>query len=162
MDLKSSRCGFTLIEIILVLLLFSIIAAITIPNFSQTYKTLTLKKTADDLAYLMRYAQSRAVTKNRQMVLQFDGEFSKYWLAQSTAQEESQGEKQFERIATQMGRTFFLSDGLKIESEAQAVYFYTDGTMDKERIFVCREQRCFTISTQEQRGEVLVADSKVE
>src|SRR5262245_58839712 len=44
--------GFTLIEILLVLFLLSIVAAVTLPQFSRSYEQLTLQDATNDIAYL--------------------------------------------------------------------------------------------------------------
>ena len=75
--------GFTLIEVILVVLILSVIAGLTIPRFSSTYNRFILQKSVEDLAYIMRYAQSRAITKNRVIRLEFDSTLSQYWLTQA-------------------------------------------------------------------------------
>ncbi len=155
---KNRQAAFTLIEIILVVIVLSIIAGFAVPNFSKTYAYIQLQRSAQDLAYLMRYAQSRAVTKNTTVRLQFDEDFSAYWLAEKIKDEEEAEEEEFKRISSRLGKRFKISSGLKIamEEEAASLDFYPDGSIDKKAVNVCNEKSCFVVSTEEKRGDVQV------
>lgn len=78
----AGRGGFTLLELLLVTVVLVAIIAISAPNFSPAFRLMALKQTAHDLAYLMRYAQSRAVTYNTTVRLEFAADYSAYWLTQ--------------------------------------------------------------------------------
>ena len=155
---KNRQAAFTLIEIILVVIVLSIIAGFAVPNFSKTYAYIQLQRSAQDLAYLMRYAQSRAVTKNTTVRLQFDEDFSAYWLAEKIKDEEEAEEEEFKRISSRLGKTVKIPSGLKIEMEEEvdSLNFYPDGSIDKKAINVCNEKSCFVVSTEEKRGDVQV------
>ena len=152
--------SFTLLEIILVVLIVAVIAGLTVPNFSKTYADIELKKGAEDLAYLMRYAQSRGVMKNIKTRLEFNPEFSEYWITEAVKDDEGEQEKEFKRIPGRLGRRFNVPLGIKIELEDEFIYFYPDGSMDKEYIHVCNEKRCLVVSTKEKRGDVLVLEEE--
>ncbi len=159
---KIGSRGFTLIEIILVLVILGVIAGLTVPRIGQNFIELQLKRTANDLSYLMRYAQSRAITKNRMVRLEFDDNFSKVWLTQSTEEASPEEDnKSFERITGRLGRTLTVPDKIYLEAETVPVQFYPDGSMDRVRLYVCHEKDCLTVSTQEQRGAVRVFDYKL-
>lgn len=160
---KNSSFGFTLLEILLVAIILTIIAGMIIPNFSQTYKRLELKRTAQDIVYLMRYAQSLAVTRNIKTRFEFDSEFSKYWLSEEKPGEDFQAsEIKFERITGRLGKIFKIPPKIQLESSIQGIYFYPDGRIDKQRIYLCQDLKCLTVSTVEQRGHIWILDSKVE
>ena len=164
-SVKSNRKirSFTLVEIILVVLILSIVAGLAVPNFSRAYEQILLKKSTEDLAYLMRYAQSRAVIKNKKMRLEFDESLSKYWLTQESAEGSSADQEQaFQRIPSSVGRSFLISDKIKLEMTGSPILFFPDGQIDQLRVYLCQEEKCRTISTQEQRGRVRVFDSKLQ
>jgi len=159
--------GFTLIEIILVVLLLSVVVGLTIPNFSQTFTKTQLQKCAQDLVYTMRYAQSRATTKNRRVQLVFNTDFSQYWL--SDFLEDSRGSSDpSQKISGKMGRIFKIPSQIIIELGQNTITFYPDGSIEKERVYVClspsdkKEDLCLTISTKEQRGFVRIYDFRLE
>lgn len=149
--------GFSIIEVLLVVIILSVVAGLAIPNFSRSYHQFHLKNAADELAYVMRYAQSRAVTKNRQVRLEFDPEFSSYWITEGVDSVlESDDTQGFQKISGRFGKVFRIPDDLSIEGEASAVTFYPDGRIDRQRFSLCNEKRCFMVSTKEQRGHVRI------
>ena len=153
--------GFTLIEVILVVLILSVIAGLTIPRFSSTYNRFILQKSVEDLAYIMRYAQSRAITKNRVIRLEFDSTLSQYWLTQAEPHQIKEDPMdQFERFSGRLGKTFRVAEGINLEMQGSHIGFHPDGTIDKEHILACQESRCLTISTKVQRGHINILNSK--
>ena len=157
------REAFTLIEIILVVLILGVVVGMAVPNFSRTYATFQLKQFTEDLAYLMRYAQSRAITTNREVRLEFDPDFLQYWLTQQMVDETKiDAGLIFERITGRYGRIFKVPAEVRIETKINYMSFYSDGTMGRERIYICHEKQCLTISTQEQRGFVQIFEEKLE
>lgn len=155
--------AFTVIELILVVLILSILSGLTLPHFSRTRENFALKQQTQDLAHVMRYAQSRAVTKGKEMRLAFSPDFSSYQLTEEMEGMEGDGpqgaqeaERSFEAIAGRWGRVFPLPASIKIESEEMDIHFYADGSMDKRRISICRADQCSAISTKEQRGHVRI------
>ena len=151
--------AFTLIEIILVVLILGVVVGMAVPNFSRTYSTFQLKQFTEDLVYLMRYAQSRAITNNREIRLEFDPEFLQYWLTQQKEGEErGAGDPVFERFTGRYGRIFKVPPELRIKTGMNTVSFYPDGTIARARMDVCRDEKCLTISTKEQRGFVQVLE----
>ena len=161
--MRQSTQGFTFVEIILVILMMGVIAAMAIPNFSRTYLRFQLQQCTEDLAYLMRYAQSRAVAKGQMVRLEFDSEFRHYRLTQNNADDSfADAEQNFINIAGRLGRKVNIPQEIRVETSDPLVYFYTDGNMEKQRIYICLKEHCQTVSTQEQRGFVQVFDSRVE
>ena len=149
-----SQGAFTLIEILLVVLVLAVIVGISIPNFQNTYQKFSLKKNVDDVLYTMRYAQSRAVMKNLIVRLEFNEDFSQYWLTQEEPSEESTDKITFEDVDGSMGRIFNFDHEVKVESSGNAIQFYPDGNIDKLELKMCSEGGCFKVITNQQRGYV--------
>jgi prepilin-type N-terminal cleavage/methylation domain-containing protein len=74
---NASRCAFTLIEIIVVVIIISIAALIAIPVFSGASE-MQLSAAADKLAADMEYAKSLAVTTQRNHKVVFDTNADSY------------------------------------------------------------------------------------
>ena len=155
-----SRDSFTIIEILLAIVLIAIIATLAVPNFGGAYTRVQLRKTADDLAYLMRYAQSQAIVKNRIMRLEFDPSFTQYWLMEGNETPDPQNEKgNFSPVAGRLGAPVAVPKEIILTSTSPSLYLYPDGTLDQVRVDLCRKQECFSVSTHTQRGIINVFET---
>ena len=154
--------GFTLVEVLLVVIIILVIAGLSLPNFAPTFLNFQLRETSSNLAYKMRYAQSRAITQSRTCRLEFSGDYSQYWLTEDTSEDDYASEKHFEKIAGRMGRTAKIPEGVRAESALNIIHFQEDGAIDPVRIYLCRKEQCFTISTQEQPGYVHIFDFRMD
>lgn len=154
MKKSSRRDGFTLVEIILVVLILAVIASLTLPNFSRSYAQVRLRQSAQGLVDLMRYAQSRAVAHNRRVRLEFDDALSKYWLTEEAGVRTQTSPEDFHRFPGRFGRDFVLPGAVGVQTDTRPLTFFPDGSIEKGQINICLDQRCLTISTQWQRGYV--------
>ncbi len=151
----SRRKAFSLIELLLVIVLLGVVAAVSVPNFSKTYGRLRLKQTAENVQYLMNYAQSRAIIKNLSFRLQWEEGFRRCRLTEEAVRENgSPRERVFQKISGRWGREISFPSEIQVTSSLSQFEFYPDGTIDKGTISVCGQKNCYTISTQEKRGRV--------
>jgi type II secretion system protein H len=79
-DGRSARAGFTLIELILVMALLVVIAAIVTPQMSQFFRGRTLENEARRFMTLTRYGQNRAVSEGIPMLVWIDEQNRRYGL----------------------------------------------------------------------------------
>ena len=155
--------GFTVVELLLVGIVLLVVAALVSPNFSGTFKFFQLKDVASRLSYLMRYAQSSAITQENVYRLEFSGDLSSFWLKQKSQDTDQSGAEEFERIPSRLGKTFKVPTDIKLVSPRQTIDFYTDGTMDKVSVQVCyKEKKCLNVSTEEQSGYIHVFEAATE
>ena len=157
----STQQAFTLIEIILVVLVLSVVVGLTAPNLSKSLTKHQFEKSADELLNLMRYAQSRAISKGYPVQLVFNDDYREYWLAEAGQDHSDHAEDaSFERIPGRMGTTRRVPEGVELRAEdVRKIEFYTDGRMDKAEISVCKKRRCRVLSTRIQRGFIRAFDS---
>ncbi|MBN2033886.1 MAG: GspH/FimT family pseudopilin [Deltaproteobacteria bacterium] len=69
-----NRSGFTLLELLVVLVLIGLAAAMAAPRLSVTHEKLPLTTAAKNLSALLRLARSRAVTQGHSVLLYADPE----------------------------------------------------------------------------------------
>lgn len=150
--------GFTLVEILLVVLILGILAGAALPRLSHTYRQLQWQKAAEDLRDLMRYAQGRAAASGCPLRLEFAGDYSSYWLTQSSCGGQNEVQETFARFPGRLGGTFSVPKGISVTPEAAQVVFYPDGQIDKTEVSVCAGGRCRIVSTKEQRGYVWILE----
>ena len=156
--------AFTLVEIILVLLILTVIAGLSAPSLSKSLTKYQFEKSAAELINLMRYAQSRAITRSRPVRLEFNTELTEYWLTEVRSADPSveEASNEFERLSGRMGAKRRVPAELvvKIDATIAGLTFYPDGRMDKAELAVCKQERCKIISTRIQRGFIRSFDSE--
>ncbi len=79
-DYKSSR-GFTLLEILVVLVIASLMISLVPPLFSGAVSSTQLKGSARDLAIALRETRSRAIIHNSEQLVYLDLETPRYRIA---------------------------------------------------------------------------------
>ncbi len=148
--------AFTLVEMLLVMVLLAVAAAFSLPNLSRSYTRIQTQNTANNLSYMMRYAQSRAVTQNKIIRLSFNDLFNKYQLLEPSSKLPS---KEFQPIVGQWGNISVLPEHFTINSSKPSIDFFPNGEIEKTDILLCNGKECLIISTQQQRGQIEVLDA---
>ena len=100
--------------------------------------------------------------QNKILRLEFDATFESYGLSQVSVPANGGNEAAFLQITGAMGEAVHLPDDVKLSTEVSRMNFYPDGNIDRGEIMVCREKRCFTLSTKQQRGIVKVFEYSTE
>jgi type II secretion system protein H len=157
---KRVLAGFTLIEILLVMVLMAMVAVLALPNFSNSYKQMRWDQAVGDLVYGMRYAQSRAVSQGQIVRLVFDEEQQSYWLEELPPDQEEGTDQEFQRVTGSLGRVQKLPEGVEVNLPAGSVRFFPDGTIERLTIELKQGKPwnlysvCQKISTELQRGGI--------
>jgi len=128
--------GFTLIELILVLGVLALGAAMAAPSLSRFSRGRQALDGAAHLLAVMQYAQNQAVSSASPYRLHLDSAASKYWLA-------SRRDGVFSRLATEFGRDFALPQNTAAAWDASAeisarsyLEFQPDGSHDVASILL--------------------------
>ena len=149
--------GFTLIEILIVVIILAVIAGISIPNFAKSLITIELSQTAQDLLMTMRFAQSRSVLQGGVYQLVFEDGFKSYHLEQAkTDTSETEEEIIFIPMNNRWGKKHLVPSSVSVTLDRSTVRFYSDGTIEPIRIEVSNNKSKFFLSTMEQRGHVFI------
>lgn len=77
--LASAQSGFSLIELLIVLVLLGIFAAIAMPNFQRLIASNRLESATDELISQLQFARSEAVVNNRLVTVENTSGQSQRW-----------------------------------------------------------------------------------
>lgn len=150
--------GFTLLELLIVLLIISITLGFMAPAFRKTFQDIQLNSSAQDIVSLSRYAQERAIVENTALRLNIDAENGTYWLTQK-----EQDKDIFNKLAGSFSRQYSLAEGLKIETEGNVVDFYPDGEIGHMKIKITNpNNKCLVIKLKPGTGSNIVATDEFE
>ena len=128
--IKKSLTGFTLIELVLVILLVSVIAALSTPLFRRTFSDLELKGASFTMAKLINYARQTAIIEKANYKLNLDFAEGKFWI---TKRDSAAGEAEYKGIGSRYGKVFSLPGGVRFAdadgnfNEKSEIVFYPDG-----------------------------------
>ena len=79
-SLKGEANGFTLLELVLVLLLMSLIAGLTLPFVASTLDRIKLQSEVRQIASALQFARSEAISKKTLYTFNIDIDKNQYWL----------------------------------------------------------------------------------
>jgi general secretion pathway protein H len=127
------QAGFTLLELLVVLVILSVLVGVSVPQFRGTFRQLQLQVVASDVATLLTYAGRRAVASGEVLRVHFDVEGRRYWLV--TAPQGSP-EQTFERISGKFGRVSSVPASISFAPSIRDVTFYPDGRADRFELLI--------------------------
>ena len=161
---RDYRRGFTFVEILLVVGLLGVVAAMSLPNLSQSFGQVQLRTAAGDVAYLLRYAQSRAIVTTHQFRMVFALDPLSYWLEEAGAGGDgvADGEETYGRIKGRFGRTFLVPQGISLQADPSEIVLTPDGAITPVTVRVCQKQKCLLVTTRLQKGQVHVIEEGSE
>jgi prepilin-type N-terminal cleavage/methylation domain-containing protein len=155
-----NKAAFTLIELLTVIVILSVMVGLSVPNFSKSFSRMELKKTASNIAYLVRWAQARAVNENLKYQLVFLDNSRNYRILRAKSSEENFNES-FVPVPVHMGRVFSIPASVTVE-QGGSLKIYPDGTLDKIRIKLKGKNNTIGLSSMEQRGNLFIFEEDNE
>jgi len=123
--------GFTLIELILVILLISVLVGLSTPLFRKTFSALQIRNVVSNTTKIINYAQEMAIIEKTNYRANFDFEKEKYWLTKYVFSENGSA---YKKIGGKCGKTFSIPKGLTITGNDTEITFYPDGRSEKAEI----------------------------
>ena len=161
------QVGFTLIELIIVLVVLAAVLTITFPRMEAFFSGSYLKSTSRRLIGTIRYLHDRSVTTGKRLRLCYDLDENDYWI------EEENEEGEFEELKTVLGRKEALPEGIKfldiitpegkINSGQTLTLFFPKGYVTKSIIHLQNEkEEVQTLLVKGTMGQVTVYKGYVE
>jgi type II secretion system protein H len=144
--------GFTLMELVLVLVVIAICASIAAPNLRGSVKGRALPNAANSLVTTTRWCRVKAITDGLEYRLNFDIPTGKWWVTK----DDGTGTN-FVTVPDDPGREFTLTEGLKIDSltftstipasdQGAYVAFRSGGTCDPATITLSTDARTMRVT----------------
>ncbi len=128
-DSRDSRAGFSLLELIIVLLLMGLVAAVSYPSLSRGSASLNLKAAGRDVLNTLRYAKEKAITEQHGMRIVVDREKGQVRLTDDFGDGERvyllPGDIRIERLATA---------GQEVQDGPLAIRFRPNGSAESAEI----------------------------
>jgi len=91
---KAKRCGFTLVEVLVVVVIISLLAGLGGGIYMGSYKRMLVEKAARDFVLTAQYARIMAIEKQRQYKIQLDVANNGFFLATTQLDEETEQTEQ--------------------------------------------------------------------
>jgi general secretion pathway protein H len=113
---RREPAGFSLIELMVVLVVLSVLTALVVPQFGGTYSDAVLRASARKLIAVLQLAYSQAVTTGRVHRVQLDTETCRYWLEAPRPD----GDRQFAPVTNVTGAAGLLDPRIRMRLEVAA------------------------------------------
>jgi prepilin-type N-terminal cleavage/methylation domain-containing protein len=158
---KTKRCGFTLAEVLVVVIVISLLAGLGSGIYVGTHRRMLVEKAARDFVLTAQYARIMAIEKQRQYKIQLDAANNGFFLATTQLDEEGEqteqvivrnsfcrpvefeGEVMFEDIQiTPIGLQTTTED----DEEEQTIVFSPNGTAQSTVIQIGDGKTHYTVS----------------
>ncbi|HYT59169.1 MAG TPA: prepilin-type N-terminal cleavage/methylation domain-containing protein [Haliangiales bacterium] len=167
---KAGKPGFSLIELMVVLVLIGIMTALIVPEMRGTYEEALLRATTRQMVDVFSLASSRAISLNQPHRVRFDRNAGRYFIERAS-QEGEQGSgfvrardipggkgeldgrismeirKPDEALSSgsDPGMSSPLEDDLRVRDKDESIAFYADGTADAAEV-VLRDRDGFRLA----------------
>ena len=164
--------GFSLMELIVVLTLITVIAAVVVPLYSSSMAQVQLRDARNSFVSLITHAQERAVAESLEYRVYIDDKEGAYWVMRLAGMDKD--EKIFKPVSGEFGRKMFFPPYLRVERikahkdrERRAYYIacFPNGASDRATVSFRDERnhsRAFRVATQGARGRVDVGSGTAQ
>ena len=143
------QAGVTLLELLIVIALMGIVAALVVPMFGGPVSTSELRATARQLAAGLRLARSEAVSERRETFLVVDVA-GKRFKVDREAREHA--------LPSKVDLKLFTAQNDLVSENVGAIRFYPDGGSNGGRITVAAGARKFNVDIDWLTGRVAILD----
>jgi general secretion pathway protein H len=145
----SGQRGVTLLELLIVLMLMALIAAIALPIFGGGVSTTELRSSARQLAAGLRAARSEALAQRRETFLVLDVAGKRFKVDQDPREH---------RLPAAVELKLFTAQNDLVDATTGAIRFFPDGGSNGGRITVASGERKFEVDVDWLTGRVAILD----
>jgi len=137
--LRRSEPGFTLLELLVLLLILGLAALLILPRFSGSREKLAENSLLRDLESKIRYAQYHAVLENKRYLFRYDRDKKEYGILREP--DESTGESWVAPPGS-WGKFNSVTEPLKLTvRKKNDILFLPDGSASESEILVLKNNR---------------------
>src|SRR5437868_2207336 len=84
-NLRGSRSGYTLVELLIVMLIASILMSMVVPQFTRMMTTRNAQNARDDLVWMAVRAKAKAVERGQTYMLEINPTTERAWIVKRNA-----------------------------------------------------------------------------
>jgi general secretion pathway protein H len=148
-DIMRRHAGFSMIELLIVLVIIAIASALVIPMFGKGVSTTELKSAARQLASGLRLARSEALTQRRETFLVLDVAGRRFKVDQDP--------KEYS-LPREIELKLFTAQKDLVDEKVGSIRFFPDGGSNGGRITVASGERKFEVDVDWLTGRVAILD----
>lgn len=145
----SFQRGFTLLEIMVVMVIAVLALALIVPNFGGVISSVQLKGAARDLASGLRYARGQALANKTETAFTLDVEQRRYRIGDH---------KREYSLPSELDLTLFTARSELKGEGVGAITFFPDGTSTGGRITLVSRDRQYIVDVNWLTGRVAILD----
>lgn len=151
--------GFTLLEMLIVLVLGASVTALVLPRFSKLLDVIELKSDVRTLASMLRFARGQAVAGYRETSVILDLRNRTY--RTSELHNNSSPFPGLKSFSSDLDITLLTADSELINEDIGAIRFFADGSSTGGRITLATAGRIYFVDVNWLTGSLVIHDEKI-
>jgi general secretion pathway protein H len=141
--------GVTLLELLIVLMLMALIAAVTIPIFGPGVSTTELRSAAREVAAGLRLARGQAITQRTDAVLELNVATRSFWVPP---------DPRVHALPAGIELKLFTAQNDIVNDQVGAIRFYPDGGSNGGRVTLAAGERKYDVDVDWLTGRVAILE----
>jgi prepilin-type N-terminal cleavage/methylation domain-containing protein len=121
--------GFTLIELIVVVIIIASICALVLPNSGKILENIKVRSTVRQICALHNYARSQAVIYATNYKVNYNVKEKSCWITKKI-------DDSYARLNGRAGKTLFIPQDVSFKTKIDSITFYPKGTSSGGEVIV--------------------------